>query len=93
MAHLHTTIAEVTGSEPVTCPWRVYDDPIVQAGRVLLNRIEKGVVDIDRQLAVVVDAADAIGNISAHLLMLELRARRDQRTSEDNMRRANGGAP
>jgi hypothetical protein len=87
VAHLHTSIAEVTGSEPVTCPWRVYDDPVVQAGRALLGRIESGVVDIDRQLAVVVDAADTIGNISAHLTALEMRRKREQRTAEDNMRK------
>jgi hypothetical protein len=88
VAHLHTTIAEVTGSEPVTCPWRVYDDPVVQAGRALLGRVESGVVDIDRQLAVVVDAADSIGNISAHLVALELRRKSEARTAEDNMRNA-----
>ncbi|MFA7295715.1 MAG: hypothetical protein WC211_00850 [Dehalococcoidia bacterium] len=87
MANLHTSIAEVTGSEPVTCPWRVYEDPVVQAGRVLASRIESGVVDIDRQLSVVVEAADVIRNVSSHLMMLDLRAKREQRTSEENMRR------
>lgn len=88
MANLHTSIAEVTGSEPVTCPWRVYEDPVVQAGRVLASRIESGVVDIDRQLSVVVEAADVIRNVGSHLMMLDLRKRRDNRDSEENMRKA-----
>jgi hypothetical protein len=72
----------------VTCPWRVYDDPVVQAGRALATRIEHGVIDIDRQLAVVVDAAESMSTITAHLVSLELRRQAEKREAEANMRKA-----
>ena len=88
MAHLHTHIAEVTGSEPVTCPWRVYNDPVVSAGRQLLTRLEKGIVDLDRQLAVVVDAAETIGGLTAHLSVLDMRAKRAAREADARIEKA-----
>lgn len=60
----------------------------MQAGRILANRIEKGVVDIDRQLSVVVEAAEALSTITAHLVALELRQQAEKRKAEENMRKA-----
>lgn len=83
-------VLEATGVEPVTCPWRVYEDPVVQAALVLRRRINDGVINVSEQAAVVVDAADMITAIQSHVEAIDLRAERAKREHEQRVRDALG---
>lgn len=88
MGYLHSAMAAITGIEPVACPWRVYEDPVVQAGLALRLGVEKGVIDLDDQLAISVDAYRFINNIQNHVELVDLRAERELRESNQRLREA-----
>lgn len=75
-------IEHLTGNEPPTCPWKVYDDPVIQAALKLRHRADKGLVNIDEQLAIVVDAYELIDMISNHLEIIKMKHEREQRDAE-----------
>ena len=86
-------IERLTGIAPSACPWRVYDDPIIQSAMILRNHIEKGVVDIDEQLAIVLEAAQLITNLQSQIEVFDMREERKNREAEDNLNRANRQRP
>lgn len=72
-------LAEANGSEPPYCPWRAYWEPLVVEALTLRARRES--VDIDRQLAVVVEAMDLLDGTQRRIEAMdraaEAKARKD----------------
>jgi len=64
-------------AEPRTCPWRTYEDPVIQAAMTLRRRVLSGVVNVDDQLAIVVEAAEMISSVQSHLELVDLRAKNE----------------
>ena len=75
-------VGRITGVAPTSCPWRAYGDPVVQAALVLSRRVEAGVVMLDDQLAVVVEAMDAIDSARGATEAVDRRAEREKREAQ-----------
>jgi hypothetical protein len=76
------SINDLTGNEPPTCPWAVYDDAVIQSALKLRHRADKGLVNLDEQLAITVDAYELIDKISNHLENVKMKREREQREAE-----------
>jgi len=70
-------IRTATGLGPVTCPWRSFDDPVVQAAAKLRRHWEKGTIDVGDQLAVVIEAMEMIDGVSSHVYETWRREKRE----------------
>jgi len=78
-------IERTTGHEPTSCPWRAYGDPVISAALTLRARVSAGVLDIDQQLAVVVDAHDALDAARCAVESIDRRAEREERESQQRI--------
>ena len=71
--------------EPTSCPWRAYGDPVVSAAMTLRRYVEAGVVQIDEQLAVVVEAMEACDAARSTIEAMDRRTERERREAEQRM--------
>lgn len=81
-------IGKMTGDTPTSCPWRAYGDPVVAQALVLRRHWANGAVDVDQQLAVVLEAMLAIDGAQNHVEALDMRAERERREAERRMAEA-----
>lgn len=86
-----TTVERLTGVAPTSCPWRAYGDPVVSAAMTLRGRVDAGVVDVDQQLAVVVEAMDACASARASVEAFDRRTEREKREAEQRAAKARNG--
>ena len=73
--------------EPTSCPWRAYGDPVVAAAMVLRRYVEASVVQIDQQLAVVVDAYEACEASRSTIEAMDRRTERERREAESRLKK------
>ena len=85
---MRSGVLRMLGEPPTSCPWRAYGDPVVSQAMVLRRHWANGAVDIDHQLAVVVDAMLAIDGAQSHVEALDARAERERREAERRMAEA-----
>lgn len=81
-------IARMTGDTPTSCPWRAYGDPVVAAAMRLRRHWQHGAIDVDEQLAVVVDAMLEVDGAQNTIEAMDMRAERERRESERRMAEA-----
>lgn len=81
-------IAKMTGDTPTSCPWRAYGDPVVSAAMRLRRHWQHGAIDVDQQLAVVVDAMLEVDGAQNTIEAMDMRAERERRESERRMAEA-----
>ena len=85
---MRSGIARMLGDAPTSCPWRAYADPVVAQALSLRSRGKLGLVQIDEQPAVVVDAMMTIDGAQGHVEAMDARAERDRREAERRMSEA-----
>jgi hypothetical protein len=82
---MRSGIVRMLGEPPTSCPWRAYGDPVVAQALVLRRHWQNGAVDVDQQLAVVLEAMLAIDGAQNHVEALDMRAERERREAERRM--------
>jgi hypothetical protein len=85
---MRSGIVRMLGEPPTSCPWRAYGDPVVAQALVLRRHWANGAVDVDQQLAVVLEAMLAIDGAQNHVEALDMRAERERREAERRMAEA-----
>ena len=85
VARMRDGIVRMLGEPPTSCPWRAYGDPVVAQALVLRRHWANGAVDVDQQLAVVLEAMLAIDGAQNHVEALDMRAERERREAERRM--------
>ena len=88
VARMRDGIERMLGDAPTACPWRSYGDPVVQAALALRRHWANGAIDVDQQLAVIVDAMMLIDGSQNHVEAMDARAERERRESERRMAEA-----
>ncbi len=88
VARMRDGIVRMLGEPPTSCPWRAYGDPVVAQALVLRRHWQNGAVDVDQQLAVVLEAMLAIDGAQNHVDALDMRAERERREAERRMAEA-----
>jgi hypothetical protein len=81
-------IGRMTNDTPTSCPWRAYGDPVVSAAMAMRRHWSHGAIDVDQQLAVVVDALLEIDGAQNTVEAMDQRAERERRESERRMSEA-----
>jgi len=85
---MRSGIVRMLGEPPTSCPWRAYGDPVVAQALVLRRHWQNGAIDVDQQLAVVLEAMLAIDGAQNHVEALDMRAERERREAERRMAEA-----
>lgn len=88
VARMRDGVVRMLGEPPTSCPWRAYGDPVVAQALVLRRHWANGAVDVDQQLAVVLEAMLAIDSAQNHVEALDMRAERERREAERRMAEA-----
>jgi hypothetical protein len=88
VARMRDGVVRMLGEPPTSCPWRAYGDPVVAQALVLRRHWQNGAVDVDQQLAVVLEAMLAIDSAQNHVEALDARAERERREAERRMAEA-----